>query len=376
MPQRPVIAVLGGGHAAFAHAADLTLRGFEVRLCELPALAETIAAAQAQGGILSDPFPSTGLDGGFAAMQIITTDFALALAGAQIIFLVVPAFAHAAFAQQIAPHVQPDQIVVLSPASFGGALLFARSLADSGCVNQPMLCEAQSMMYACRKSGPAAIRISGVKEGLRMAVFPARHTDAVMAVVRQIFPTVQNAPNILWTWLSNPNPIGHPPITILTAGWTEQTGGDFLFYLEGGTPSVYRVVEDLDAERMQIGAALGLALEAHEDLPEIWYGHQARRAGTGQTPRQVVYASIKAEKQLDSRYLTEDLPYGLVPWEDMGRLAGVKTPLISSLINLGNALLGRGFRAEGLTLARLGLDGLTANDLLALVQEGGLMATA
>ena len=74
--------------------------------------------------------------------------------------------------------------------------------------------------------------------------------------------------------------------------------------------------------------------------------------------------------------MTEDLPFGLVPWEDMGRLTGVETPLISSLINLGDALLGRDFRAEGLTLARMGLDGLTANDLLALVQEGRLMAIA
>ena len=140
MTQRPVIAVLGGGHAAFAHAADLTLRGFDVRLCELPELAENIAGAQGQGGIVSDPIPSTGLEAGFAPIEVITTDFGLALAGAQIIFLVVPAFAHAAFAQQIAPHVQPDQIVVLSPASFGGARCSLPDLLPTAAVSTRPCC--------------------------------------------------------------------------------------------------------------------------------------------------------------------------------------------------------------------------------------------
>jgi opine dehydrogenase len=374
MTTEPRIAVFGGGHAAFAHAADLTLRGFEVSLCELPDLADNIAPVQARGGIISEPTPSTGLTPGFARLELVTTDAELALADAQVIFLVVPAFAHAAFARQMARHLRPEQMVVLSPASFGGAVTFSQALLSHGCLALPRLVEAQSMMYACRKSGPASVSISGVKEGLRMAVFPACHTDETMDVLLGIFPTLHRAPNILWTWLSNPNPIGHPPITILNAGWTEQTGGDFLFYLEGGTPSVFKVVEALDAERMAIGAAWGLELEAHEDLPEIWYGHQARRAGTGQTPRQVVYATIKAESSLDSRYLTEDLPFGLVPWEDMAHMVGVETPLISGLIDLGNVLLDRDFRAEGLTLSRIGLGGLSPSQLMRMAEEGELLA--
>ena len=57
----PNITILGGGHAAFAHAADLSLKGFAVTLCELPELADTIAAVQQKGGIEAAPDPSTGL---------------------------------------------------------------------------------------------------------------------------------------------------------------------------------------------------------------------------------------------------------------------------------------------------------------------------
>jgi len=40
------IAILGAGHAGFAHAADLSMKGFEVRLYEVPEMAATIADIQ------------------------------------------------------------------------------------------------------------------------------------------------------------------------------------------------------------------------------------------------------------------------------------------------------------------------------------------
>ena len=206
----PTVAVMGGGHAAFAHAADLGTRGFDVRLFEVPALAESIAGAKEAGGILSQPDPTTGLIAGFGPVKLVTSDPAAALAGADVAFIVVPAFAHRSFAQLIAPHVTPEQILVLSPGNFGGAIMFSRWLKEFGCLALPHLAEAQSMIYACRKDSPTSVKIFGYKKGLRIAVFPATHTDAVIARLRQVFPSLEAAPNVLWTWLSNPNAIIHP----------------------------------------------------------------------------------------------------------------------------------------------------------------------
>ena len=182
------VAVLGGGHAGFAHAADLSLKGFEVRLFEVPEMEPTIVNIRKRGGIETKPDPSTGLTGGFAKVQLITTDPAAALAGADVVFLVVPAFAQANFAELIAPHIKVEQIVVLSPANFGGAVTFAAALREHGCVALPILCEAPSMIYACRKDGTDTIRIFGYKHGLQVAVFPARETAAVMPVLKKVFP--------------------------------------------------------------------------------------------------------------------------------------------------------------------------------------------
>lgn len=374
---QPTIAILGGGHAAFAHAADLSIKGFEVRLFEVPEMAPAIAEVQRRGGIVLEPDPSTGLRGGYAQLGRVASDAGEALDGADIAFVVVPAFAQQAFARVIAPHVRSQQIVVLSPASFGGAITFAQALLRQDCRSLPYLCEAQSMIYACRKSGAASVRISGFKENLRVAVFPSRLTRYVMPRLNQVFPTLQAADNVLWTWLSNPNPIAHPPITILNTGWIEHTGGDFLFYLEGRTAAVGRVVEALDRERLAVGAALGLTLIPNKELTDLWYGHQsARQEIQGRTARELVYASIKAEKELDSRYLTEDIPYGLVPWEDLGKLVGVDMPICTALIDLGNSMLGRDFRQSGLTLERIGLGEMSVPQLRRLVEEGQVDACA
>ena len=67
------ITVLGGGQAAFAHAADLSIRGFKVSLFELPEMAKTNAEVKTSGGIELKPDPSTGLRGGVGKVDTVTS---------------------------------------------------------------------------------------------------------------------------------------------------------------------------------------------------------------------------------------------------------------------------------------------------------------
>ena len=85
-----------------------------------------------------------------------------------------------------------------------------------------------------------------------------------------------------------------------------------------------------------------------------------------------IYARIKAEKELASRYLTEDVPYGLVPWEEVGKLVGIDMPTCTSLINLSNTLLGADFRRSGRTLKYIGIRAKTVRQLIKMVEEGDI----
>jgi len=68
-------------------------------------------------------------------------------------------------------------------------------------------------------------------------------------------------------------------------------------------------------------------------------------------------------KTLDTRFITEDVPFGLVPLEALGRVAGVPLPLHQAGIALFDAICAQDFRAGNDLLPALGLERLTASEL-------------
>jgi opine dehydrogenase len=78
--------------------------------------------------------------------------------------------------------------------------------------------------------------------------------------------------------------------------------------------------------------------------------------------------TIKAPPSLDHRYIHEDVGYGLVPMAELGRLASVATPTIDALITLAGLALGIDYRADGLTLERLGLADKSPAELTRFVE--------
>ncbi|MEW6048919.1 MAG: NAD/NADP octopine/nopaline dehydrogenase family protein, partial [Bacillota bacterium] len=152
-------------------------------------------------------------------------------------------------------------------------------------------------------------------------------------------------------------------------------GGDFLFYHEGMTSAIGKAVEALDRERLSLGKALGLSnMRSLRDQDIAWYGHQGVFGNNVHetSVNNPIYRWSKAPSILDHRYLTEDVPYGLVPVESLGRWAKVKTTVTSALIDLACVVLERDLRAAGRTLERLGLSFATLEELRRVVDESGV----
>ena len=126
-------------------------------------------------------------------------------------------------------------------------------------------------------------------------------------------------------------------------------------YHEVFTPSVWNILEALDAEKMQILARLG-----HEPVPYVEACKFRNSLDEKRSGKEVFfeYAAMpsraKGPQSVDSRYITEDVPQGLVLLESLGQALNIKTPVASSLIELASAALGRELRAQGRTLAMLG----------------------
>ena len=66
----------------------------------------------------------------------------------------------------------------------------------------------------------------------------------------------------------------------------------------------------------------------------------------------------------------EDLLYGYVPISSLGDQLGVETPTMDALVNLASIVVGRDFWSEGVTVRELGLEGLSAEEMIRYVAEG------
>jgi opine dehydrogenase len=360
-PER--ITVLGGGNTSFSIAAHLALGGHQVVLWEHPDFAHTIEPLRGHQIIHLEGAGRTGA----ARLAAVTTDIAEALAWSNVILMAVPAYAHRAFAEACAPHLRAGQLVALLPGTLG-SLAFGQILHDAG-VDGVVLAESDSAPYVCRKIAPDRAVIWGVLSALGFGVLPARRTAETMDVLGGLFPGARAYPDVLTCGLSSLNPIVHPPGVLMNAGRIERSRGDFYFYEEGVTPAVVRAIEAVDAERLALGAALGV------DLAPVAVGYHA--AGFG--PAGDLWATINGSRMLtalrapgavDTRWLTEDVPFGLVTWSSLAADVDVPTPVMDALTTLASAVLDRDMAADGRTSVDLGLHGRSAAERRALLEEG------
>ena len=155
--------------------------------------------------------------------------------------------------------------------------------------------------------------------------------------------------------LHNPNMIVHTVGAIMSIPRIEATGGEYCMYHEVFTPSVWNILEALDGEKMAVLQSLG-----YEALPYV-EACKFRNSLDEQRPGKEVffeYAAMptraKGPVSVDSRYITEDVPQGLVLLESLGKALHIATPVASALIEIASAALGRPLREHGRTLDALG----------------------
>jgi opine dehydrogenase len=361
------IAVLGAGNGGCAAAADLTLRGHEVRLFSRSE--STLSPIIKRGGI---ELYENGQER-FATPYFISPHLPPVVNGADLIIIAAPSVAHEHLAKNLARHLTDGQRILLNPGHTGGSLHFATLLRRSGCKAEVRLCETVTLTYICRMPRPARVEIYRRTTNLRCAALPGRETRSLVREIQEIYPNVIAAENVLETGFSNINAIMHPAGMLGNAGWIEK-GGELYFYREGITPAIASWIKAVDHERLQIMSRLGL-----KPLPfiEIFFqagltSEEARASGSvyraiqESAPNQ----TIKAPKSLDHRYLNEDVGYGLVPMAEIGRLVGVKTLVMDALITLASIALGTDYREEGLTLEKMGLAGIEPQALPKILHEG------
>ncbi len=353
--------IIGGGNGGQSLAGHLSIMGFPVRLYDI--FPETVAAISDQGGIYV-----TGAVDGFGKLELATTNLEKAIDGADVVMVVAPATAHRTIAEDCAPLLSNGQIVILHPGATCGSLEFKQVLDEKGCTAKITLAETNTLIYACRSPKPGHATILGIKKDLVLASMPAQENTKVAGLFQEAFPQVIAGKNVLQPSLGNANAIVHPGPSLLNTSLIESKH-EWSYYYDGITPSIGAFVEKLDLERLALAQAFGIDMISILDWYRVAYGVDKPTLSEA-VRSNPAYDGIVGQKSLRTRYVMEDIPTGLVPMIELGRLVGVPTPRMELVANLGGYLLEEDFFATGRTLKNLGLEDMSAQQFQHYLETG------
>lgn len=356
------VAVLGGGNGCYAAAAELSEKGHKVRFWRRDE--PQLKAVMDSGHITLIDYEGRR----DVHIDTVTSDLEAAVRGAEVIVIPLPATVHEDLSLRLAPFLEDGQVVYLPPGTFG-SYLFARALKRSGNQAHVRFAETGTLPYLARKHGPAVIQVSCYATRLPTGVFPEKDRAGTLDVLRELYP-VEDCGNILSGALMNAGPIIHPPLILMNAAPLEHFDA-WDIHNEGTQPSVRRVTDALDNERIAVREALGygpphfpLANHYDDDLEEWMYGNGSHKKLTD---------SKDWREKIDlraHRYMVEDVAIGLSFLISVGQFAGVPTPIAAGMLAMGSAITGKPLYAEGRTLENLGLSGYSRDELHALLKAG------
>jgi len=360
------VAIIGAGIGGIYLAATLGTAGCRLRLHDIDDT--RLADVRARGGIEVEGEPDH-----FAPIERVTTDLAAAVDGADVIIVTTGGNYQEAVARGLAPLLRGGEIILLIQGNTGGSLVVRRALDAAGCGAAVDVAEMDNYPYSCWRRSPTRIRPIIAKRWLQIAAFPGRRIDAVFPRLAPLFPHAVAAPNVVSTGFTNANAMLHVANCVANAGKIDR-GEPYKFYAEGVTPSVARLYEAINAERVAVAAALGASVPNLADWFERTYG--VRGADLSETCRLLTsssdgpYQATGTPKSFDHKYITEDVPVGLMPMRAIGAACGVATPMIDAVIELVRGLAGKDFASEARTLERMGLAGLDAAGIRRVLMQG------
>ncbi len=360
------ITVLGAGNGGQTMAGYLAAQGNQVTLFEHPDFKDKLLKIRNKGEItLKGALNCSG------KLAMATSDPREAVNGADIIYLVAPTFAQKPMFELVAQFLKDDQIIILLPGNFG-SLSLQKLLKEKGINARLGIAEADTIPFACRQIEPGLIDVWGMKKTMSLASLPGNDIDRIISEIQDYFPLpLEPAPNIIAIGLYNTNMILHCPTMIMNAGRIDSDVSGFQFYKDGMSASVCKVMEAMDRERMNIGSALGIdLLSTMEDMKKIYQLD-------GETLRETILNNPvycghgkDSPSSINHRYLNEDVPYLLVPVSELGKILGVPTPVMDSTILLSGIINSNDYFRTGINLEKLGLDGLSKEEIIKLVNQG------
>lgn len=354
------VALLGAGAVALGNAALLSSRGHQVVVWS-----PTGNGAPIKVGHYS--IEASGAIEGRIAVEVATTA-AEAMSGANVVIVAVPAYAYKFVLDAAAPHIRSNQPVIVSGHLSFGALYLAKRMAELGSATVPIAAFGTTVTTG-RRTGVLTVNVKTVRSKLDMAALPANRGEEMIELCQNLFgDRFVLRSNLLAVSLSNLNPLSHMAVAL--CNFTRIERGERWDQDENLTDAVGRLIEALDAERLAISDAAGVAVRTVRE--HFHHSFQVPLNTVGAMSRELSQRkrNVLGPTTLETRYILEDVPFGLVPTILLARAAGVSAPLHEAGLKIFSALYGRDFHAANDILPALRLEELSIPQLMDLVVEG------
>lgn len=340
------VCVIGAGGTGCTMAADMALKGHEVTLYSAPSWGGALEEVRAAGGIRMTGQAATG----FAVLSRLEEELEPAVRGADVILVALTAVRHKELAAELAPLLRSGQTVCFSAGNCGSVVL-----RRAGNISQGVLIgEMQGNIYPCRFSGPAEVKCAFPYMEKKVSAFPAKDTPLFIEAMREIYACVP-AKNVMEACFNSPNLSIHLAGSLLNTGGIEHDPS-FRLYAQGLTPSILTCIRAVESEKALVMERMGFEHVAHAGMIEKLMQY-------GKFPELDDFRQVSGPSSMHHRYITEDASVGQSLFISLAHSLGFSLPCMESLVVLAGILNGRNYLQDGMTLASLGLDALSAEEI-------------
>ncbi len=290
---------------------------------------------------------------------------------ADLILMPLPAFAHEQTLLQIVPFLKEEAIIGAIPARSGFEYAALKILKDNN-KEKVKIFGMQTLPWACRIIEYASkVDILGKKRSVGMAAFPYKITSELASFLTRLLDLkIEPLPNMLTLSLANVGQIIHPGIM-----YGLFKGKEELKYRKEEIPLFYQGVTKEISETLKVMSDEILVLtkeikniDKSINLNHVlglkdWLIYSYKESIEDKSTLQSCFVTNRAYqglrapmKRIDNdyflpdfqaRYLTEDVPYGLVVTKAIAQLTKVDMPVIDEVILTISKWIGKEYIKRG-----------------------------
>ena len=297
-----------------------------------------------------------------------------------ILIVALPANGHKQVFDALAPHLasttcQTTKHIIVSSHASLGALYLSQLLQRTGSQCQHIITSWGTTVCTARKTSGQSVDIKTIRKSVDTCCVPEDKTANSLELCNKLFPKTdfKTREGLLAISLSNLNPQNHLAISL--GNISRMDKGEEWYQFQNITPRIGGFLQGLDRERLEIASVLGLDVKTVYEHLSVSFHVPIPESGCISEMCQEIHKKgndVHGPNLADTRYVTEDVPFGLALIVALGKLVGKPAHLHESGLLIFDSMYGRDFTAENDLLQAIHMDDLVLEDLKEAAHTGKL----